>query len=146
MDKKQDYSFGKSSCQVLSMADERLQRVAQRALSFNQMDFSVIESFRTLERQKRLFDSRKSKIDGVTKKGKHNFKPSLAIDILPFPNEVNGVNVWEDRQRFCVLAGLMYAAASIEGVSIRWGGDWSGNGNNADSNFHDLPHFEIRGA
>ncbi len=141
---KKNFSFGKSSLKILSMADERLQRVAKRALSFNQLDFSVIESFRTIERQKKLFNEGKSKLDGVTKKGNHNYNPSRAIDILPFPGVVNGVNVWNDKQRFCVLAGLMYAAACLEGVSVRWGGDWDGDGNNADSNFNDLPHFEIK--
>jgi len=62
---------------------------------------------------------------------------------MPYPPEVNGVNVWQDKQRFSVLAGLMYAAAAVVGVKIRWGGDWDSDGNNADSNFNDLPHYEL---
>ncbi len=137
------FSFGDKSSSILATADERLQRVAKRALSFEVMDFSIIEAHRSVERQKELFDQGKSQIDGENKKGMHNYDPSLAIDILPYPAEINGVNVWNDKQRFCVLAGLMFAAASLEGVKLRWGGDWDGDGNNADSTFDDLPHFEI---
>jgi peptidoglycan L-alanyl-D-glutamate endopeptidase CwlK len=88
----------------------------------------------------------------VKRKGKHNHKPSLAIDLLPWPAEINGVNVWSDKQRFSVLAGLMYAAAKEDekefpdewdSAYLRWGGDWDGDGNNADSTLHDMPHFEI---
>lgn len=137
------YSFGKRSSGNLSTCDQRLRRVAERALSYGVMDFSVICGHRSLEEQKQLFAEGKTKIDGVTRKGKHNYSPSLAMDLMPYPAEVNGVNVWRDHQRFHVLAGLIYAAAAEEGVAVRWGGDWDGDGNNADSNFLDLPHFEI---
>ena len=56
---------------------------------------------------------------------------------------VNGINVWNDNHRWCVLAGLFMAAANLEGVDIRWGGDWDGDGNNADSRFNDYPHYEL---
>jgi len=136
-------NFGKRSESNLQTADESLQRVMRRALSLEVMDFSVIEGHRSVERQKELFDTGKSTLDGTVKKGKHNYSPSKAVDILPYPSHVNGVNVWNDKQRFCVLSGLIHAAAAIEGVKIRWGGDWDGDGNNADSSFHDLPHYEV---
>jgi peptidoglycan L-alanyl-D-glutamate endopeptidase CwlK len=137
-------SFGQRSRTNLGTCDPRLIRIAERALSFGIMDFSVIEGHRSDERQAQLYSEGKTKIDGTTKKGKHNYFPSLAMDLLPYPAEVNGVGVWKDKQRFCVLAGLIYAAASLEGVKITWGADWDGDGNNADSKFLDMPHFEIR--
>lgn len=137
------YSFGTKSRARLNTAAKPLQEIAEKALSYGVMDFSVIEGHRTVERQKELYDQGMTQIDGVVKKGKHNENPSMAVDILPYPSNVNGVNVWSDKQRFCVLAGLMYAAASELGHTIRWGGDWDGDGNNADSRFLDLPHFEI---
>jgi len=135
--------FGARSQKNLDTCHEALQRVAKRALSYGVMDFSVIEGHRPIERQQQLYAEGKSQIDGVTKKGKHNELPSLAFDLLPYPHEINGINVWADRQRFCVLAGLIYAAAAEECCIVRWGGDWDGDGNNADSNFNDLPHFEL---
>jgi peptidoglycan L-alanyl-D-glutamate endopeptidase CwlK len=139
------YSFGQRSRTNIGTCDPRLIRIAERALSFGIMDFSVIEGHRSVERQQMLYNSKppKTKIDGITKKGKHNYSPSLAMDLLPHPAEVNDVGVWQDKQRFCVLAGLIYAAASLEGINIRWGGDWDSDGNNADSTSLDLPHFEI---
>jgi peptidoglycan L-alanyl-D-glutamate endopeptidase CwlK len=135
--------FGKRSESNLQTCDDRLQRIARRVLSYGVTDFSVIEGHRTLERQLSIYHAGKSQIDGVNKKGKHNEYPSQAIDVLPYPAVVNGVDVWADKQRFCVLAGLFMAAAAEEGVSIRWGGDWDNDGNNADSNFNDLPHIEL---
>lgn len=135
--------FGNRSKANLDTADPRLQRVCYRALSYGVMDFSVIEGHRTIEKQQKLYAEGKSQIDGITRKGKHNENPSLAVDLLPYPHKINGVNVWEDKQRFSVLAGLILAAAAEEGVTLRWGGDWDGDGNNADSSFHDMPHFEL---
>lgn len=135
-------AFGTRSEANLHSCDDRLQRVLRRALSYG-VDFSVIEGHRTLERQLSLYNQGKSQIDGVNRKGQHNYWPSRAVDVLPYPGEINGVSVWKDKQRFCVLAGLIMAAAAEEGVAIRWGGDWDGDGNNADSDFNDLPHFEL---
>lgn len=137
------YSFGARSRDKLNTCAVSIQQVTERALSYGVMDFSVTEGHRTVEVQQQLYREGKTQIDGVDKLGKHNVMPSKAADLLPYPATVNGVNVWSDKQRFCVLAGLMYAAAAELGVSIRWGGDWDGDGNNADSNFLDLPHFEI---
>lgn len=137
------FKFGKKSRGRLDSVDPDLVRVVERALSFGVMDFSVIEGYRPSSRQKELYEAGKSHIDGVTKRSKHNYCPSRAVDIMPYPAEVNGVNVWQDRDRWCKLAGLMFAAAAIEGVDIRWGGDWDGDGNNADSKFNDYPHYEV---
>ena len=137
------FRFGKSSSEKLATCDIRLQRIMQRALSFGIMDFSIIEGYRSIEEQQDKFKQGLSEIDGISKKGKHNYSPSLAVDIMPYPTGINGVDVWKDKQRFCVLAGIVLSSAKLEGVKIRWGGDWDGDGNNADSNFSDLPHFEI---
>ena len=115
------FQFGNSSTEKLNSCTPVLQRVVRRALRFGVMDFSVTEGHRSLERQNELFLANKTTIDGVTQMGKHNHSPSLAVDLMPWPGVVNGVSVWDDKQRFCVLAGLMFAAAAEEGVSIRMG-------------------------
>lgn len=136
--------FSERSKSNLATCDERLVRVCTRALDFNVADFTVIEGHRTLAKQRDHFAAGRSKADGVRKISKHQHLPSLAVDLMPWPAEVNGINVWHDVKRFSVLAGLIYAAAAIEGVQIVWGGDWDGDGNNADSSLDDLPHFELR--
>lgn len=138
-----EYKFSELSAKNLSTCDERLQRVAKRALSYGIMDFAITEGNRSVEKQQEYFHKGLSKIDGVTKKSNHQYSPSKAMDVMPLPRVVNGIDVWKDNQRFSVLAGMIYAAACEEGVKIRWGGDWDTDGNNADSSFHDMPHFEI---
>lgn len=134
------YRFGKRSARLLSQAHPDLQRVVKKLMDYQLFDFSVICSHRSEAEQLKKYQEGKSQV----KKGKHNFMPSLAVDVLPYPSKINGVNVWQDKQRFCVLAGAMMVAAKEEGVAIRWGGDWDGDGNNADSKFWDAPHFELQ--
>ncbi len=67
----------------------------------------------------------------------HNQKPSLAIDVAPYPLD------WKDRERFCLFAGYVLGAADRMGISIRWGGDWNKNMLVGDNRFDDLPHFEL---
>ncbi len=136
------YTFGKRSSDKLETVSDSLQRVAHRALSFGVMDFSVTCGHRTTQEQNELYLDGKSQLDGVNKKSKHQLR--LAIDIMPYPAEVNGVNVWNDEFRWIQLSGLMLAAAAIEGVNIRWGGDFDSDGNNVDNGFIDYPHYEIR--
>ena len=142
---KNEFSFGDRSAKKLLTCTKDMQRVAHRALSFGVMDFSVYEGLRTDEKQAKYFAAGKSQIDGVHKRGKHQANEdgeSEAFDVIPYPSEVNGVNVWNDKHRWYVLNGLMLAAAALEDVDIRSGCDWDGDGNNADSNFNDLPHYE----
>ena len=136
------YSFGKRSRENLRTAHPDLIKVAEKALSWGVMDFSVIEGHRSVERQQELYADGKSQLDGVHKFSKHNAVPSNAIDIMPYPAVINGVNVWQDKHRWCQLSGFMMAAAADLGIKITWGGDWDGDGNNADSNFNDYPHYE----
>tara|TARA_R110000851_G_scaffold54974_1_gene129325 strand:+ start:1440 stop:1862 length:423 start_codon:yes stop_codon:yes gene_type:complete len=137
------YKFGTRSSENLATCEGKLQQVVTKVMSYNIMDFSVICGHRSLEQQAILFKRGLTQIDGVKQIGMHNYAESKAVDLLPYPSELNGVNVWEDIQRFSVLNGLMQAAAIELGYKIRWGGDWDGDGNNGDSKFTDMPHYEI---
>ena len=107
------------------------------------MDHSNIEGERTVERQRELFQAGKSKIDGVTRKSKHNHRPSLAIDAVPYPID------WKDRERLTLFAGHVLAVAHMlyrQGLishKVRWGGDWDKDTEVKDNNFDDLVHFEL---
>lgn len=135
--------FGRTSLLHLATCDKRMQAVANRAIGWQIYDFSVICGHRSQDQQLIEYRAGRSQLDGVLKRSKHNLAPALAFDLLPWPAWVNGLNVWDDHQRFHVLAGIILAAGRVEGVPIRWGGDWDGDGNNLDSSLHDLPHFEI---
>lgn len=137
------YKFSQKSEERLKHLVPDMVRVVRRAMSFQVMDFIVLETLRDEERQKMLIAAGSSqKADSLHLANGDGL--AEAVDLLPYPYNVNGVDVWQDKQRFAVLAGLMFAAAALENVPIRWGGDWDGDGNNADSKFHDMPHFERR--
>ena len=61
--------------------------------------------------------------------GKHNKKPSLAVDVVPYPVD------WSDIERFIRFGWFVKGLAIGLGIKIRWGGDWK--------RFKDYPHFEL---
>ena len=139
------FSFGKASLEKLATCHSHLITVANTALLWSPYDFSIIEGHRSVERQQQLFAEKKTHIDGVTRRGNHNYTPSLALDFLPYPGSVNEVDVWADDNRFAVIAGVFFASASHHHTQIRWGGDWDGDGNAKDQSLYDLPHIELVG-
>ena len=62
------YKFSKSSLDNLKNVDQRLVDICNELIK--EIDFTVIEGYRTLERQKELFDAGFSKIDGFIVTGK----------------------------------------------------------------------------
>lgn len=129
------YAFGKQSRENRAEIHPALQRILDQAIQLT--DFSIIEGFRDEATQNRYYDDGKSKLRFPD--SKHNRRPSLAVDIVPFPID------WSNRERFYFLAGVIKGIAKKEGISIRWGGDWNSNGKFEDQTFHDLPHFELVG-
>ena len=135
------YKFGKKSLEHLSTIDLDLQKAIRLALKWGIMDFSVIEGRRSLAKQNKLCGSGKSKL--LWPQSKHNVlnKNDLAraVDVAPF---IDGRASW-DHQYCLVLAGVILAAGRYMGVSIRWGGNWSGNpADIGKQKFNDLVHFE----
>lgn len=130
-------SFSQKSLAQLQTCDSRLQKIARRAIGV--MDFSVVEGHRDKEHQDIAMAKGLSQTPWPL--SKHNKEPALAMDCAPYPID------WSDnekaRQRFCLLAGVMLMAAAIEGVKLRWGGDWDSDKDTRDERFRDLPHFEI---
>lgn len=110
-----------------------LQRLFTEALQV--MDHSILSGYRTEKEQLALVLEKKSKL----RLGKHNKKPSLAVDAVPYP-----VN-WEDHDRMYVFAGIVLGIAHKLEIKIRWGGDWDGDTEVLDNYFNDLGHFELVG-
>jgi peptidoglycan L-alanyl-D-glutamate endopeptidase CwlK len=129
--------FSNASKAQLDTVDGRLRRVLERAIRY--YDFTVLEGHRGEEAQNRAFAKGLSKVQWPD--GNHNKKPSRAVDIAPFPID------WTDstaaNERFAYLAGIVMACAKEEGVKLRWGGDWSRDGDMRDETFRDRPHFEL---
>jgi len=130
----------------LNTCHQDLRLIFSEAIKVTLVDFGIAEGHRTVERQQQLFKEGKSQIDGVTRLGKHNYNPSMAVDIYGW---VNGKTCYDERT-LCYLAGTIMAVAGTllnqgrithELVS---GLNWDGDGEIiTDQKFQDLVHFEL---
>lgn len=127
--------FGEASLTKLATCDERLQRLFHEVI--RHFDIRIIQGHRGQLEQDGYFDEGKSKLRWPL--SKHNQRPSLAVDVAPYPID------WENTNRFFYLAGLVEGTAEMMGIPIRWGGDWDSDKDFSDQRFNDLPHFEILG-
>lgn len=140
------YRFSETSRKRLQTCHPDLIAIFEEAIKRSPIDFGIAEGQRSIEDQQKYFREGKSKIDGITKKGKHNYNPSLAVDIYAF---FSGKASW-DKDHLCVIAGVVIAVSDIlyEGGAtdhrLRWGGNWDMDGEViSDQSFQDLPHFEL---
>ena len=117
------YKLGIRSAQSLSGVHPDLVAVVEAAIRITEVDFSVIEGIRALERQKQLLKEGKS----TTLNSRHI--TGHAVDMVPYPVD------WEDLDRFEDMAEAMKVSAEELGIPVVWGGDWK--------NFYDAPHFEL---
>ncbi len=143
--------FSSSSKAVLEPCHDDLKRLFYEVVKH--FDCKPTHSYRTPEYQFELYKKGrilknglwviddKNKIvtncDGYKKLSKHNYNPSQAIDICPYPIS------WKDINRFYIFGGVVETTARYMGIDIRWGGDWDGDTQVNDQTFNDLPHFEI---
>ena len=100
-------------------------------------DCSILEGHRSLAKQKKLFEDGKTKV----KVSKHNAIPSKAADVAPCPIKWDGSE--KIRARFYHFAGFVLGVAAKQGITLRWGGDWSMDHEFEDQVFDDLVHFEL---
>lgn len=117
--------FGEKSKRILSEAHPDLRRVMNEAIK--SFDFSVICGYRGKEDQEKAFREKKSK--ARFGQSPHNFKPSRAVDITPYPLD------WNDIEAFKKMGAAVMAAAEKCGVALTWGATFS---------FRDYPHFELK--
>ena len=126
--------FGKSSRERLATCDDKLQKVFNEVIKY--VDCSVLQGHRGEREQNKYYSEGKSKVQYPL--GRHNAKPSRAVDVAPYPID------WDDRERFHLFAGFVLGIAQSMGIKLRWGGDWNMNFEVDDNQFDDFPHFELR--
>lgn len=134
--------FSKRSKDNLATADIKLQQLFNAVIE--EFDCTVIYGHRTPEEQFELFKKGREKkdgwwvktgktvtnLDGNIKKSKHNYYPSKAVDVVPFPLD------WADIKAFELLAKVVKAKAEELNITVTWGGDWT--------SLKDYPHWEIK--
>jgi len=126
--------FGKTSKKRLETCDERLQSLFNEVVKV--FDCSILVGHRGEEDQNKAYKEGNSQVKWP--KGKHNKKPSSAVDVAPYPID------WEDRERFSYFAGFVKGVSWRLNIRVRWGGDWDGDTELSDNNFDDLVHFELK--
>jgi peptidoglycan LD-endopeptidase CwlK len=126
-------SFGHQSLTKLATCDQRLQDLFNEVVKT--IDCTVLEGHRGQAAQTAVFVNGHSKNPWPT--SKHNSYPSKAVDVAPYPVD------WDDKGGFYIFAGFVKAIANKQGIKIRCGVDWDGDGQTRDQTFHDLPHFEL---
>ena len=117
--------LGSRSLSRLEGVHPDLVRVVKRAAAMSDLDFTVLEGLRTVERQKELFKQ------GATRTMNSRHLTGHAVDLAPM---LDGKVSWE-WPLYHRLAKIVKAAAAAEGVAVTWGGSWA--------KFRDGPHWEL---
>jgi peptidoglycan L-alanyl-D-glutamate endopeptidase CwlK len=117
--------LGPRSLSRLQDVHPDLVRVVKRAAALSDLDFTVLEGRRTLERQTVLFKNKATK----TMNSRH--LTGHAVDLAP----MLGDSVSYDWPLYHRLAKIIKAAAAVENVPLVWGGSWA--------KFRDGPHWEL---
>ena len=119
------FKLGKRSLERLEGVHEDLRAVIERAIEITPIDFTVLEGLRSLERQRKLYNSRAS----TTMNSRH--LTGHAVYIAPY---VDGEVRWDWPLYYPVAAAVKKAAVELN-VDVEWGGDWS--------KFKDGPHWQL---
>lgn len=119
------FTFGKRSRSNLAGVHQDLVIVITVALTRTDIDFSVIEGLRTVERQRELVAS------GASRTMNSRHITGHAVDVAPY---VNGSIRW-DWPLYRKLGKTVKKAAEDHGIPITWGGEWK--------TWTDAPHFQL---
>jgi peptidoglycan L-alanyl-D-glutamate endopeptidase CwlK len=119
-------SLGRKSKEKRDECAVELQDVLNETIKH--YDFSVIWGFRGREAQEKAFAEGNS--NARWGESKHNFSPSRAFDVIPYPDGFDATD-----EEFYKMATYVLVAAAQVGVPLRWGGHFN--------NLKDLAHFEL---
>jgi len=136
-------NFSKTSARRLYTCHELLRILFFQVVA--DFDCKVLEGHRGKTKQNRYYKEGRSKVKFPD--GKHNKKPSEAVDVVPypivFPDKENPTTYLKDVGRYYYFAGYVKGMAKKLGIKIRWGGDWDSDYEILDNTFDDLVHFEL---
>lgn len=128
------YSYSSRSKSNLATADPLLKIIFLAVIV--EINVSIIFGHRSKSQQLTLFNQGRTRngsiitySDGYNKKSDHNFLPSQAIDVVPFPS------MYKNLAKFQELAVIVKRIAAEKGINIKWGGDWK--------SFKDYSHWYL---
>lgn len=130
-------TWSDKSQEVYDELDPRLQRLVTR-IRDEVADISLVSGFRDKYEQNEKHDLGVSTLRWPN--SKHNHLPSIAVDLQPYPFPRDVKKLWG---ALGYIAGRAFGIAAEEGIRIRWGGDWDGDGDVTNQKFDDLFHIEL---
>lgn len=119
------FKLSNKSLERLNGVHPDLVKVVKRAIELTEIDFSVGEGLRTIERQKELV----AKGASQTMKSRH--LTGHAVDLYAI---VDGAVSWEWKYYSKISESVMKSAKEL-GVDVEWGGNWK--------TIKDGPHFQL---
>lgn len=119
------YVLGARSNARLAGVHPDLVKVVRAAIKITEIDFTVLEGVRSLEKQKQLMAK------GATRTMNSRHLTGHAVDLGAW---VDGEVRW-DWPLYHKIAKAMKQAAKDTGIPIEWGGDWR--------TFKDGPHWQL---
>ena len=114
-------NFSNQSTQLLGTCHPDLIRLFTEVI--NHWDCKVTDGHRGKAAQNSAYKDGRSELEYPN--SGHNKKPSLAIDVVPYPVD------WNDRERFLLFRGRVYGVAEMMGIKLKKTISW------------DLPHYEL---
>ena len=143
---------------------EDLRIIIDEALNLSTIDFGISEGHRPVEKQMEYYKkgrtyingewviTDKSKVityvDGIVKKGKHNYNPSMAFDFYVYiPGKSNmtydPTHLTALGYMFVILGNKLYKEGKIS-HKVRWGGNFDQDWEILEpGSFRDSPHVEL---
>jgi peptidoglycan L-alanyl-D-glutamate endopeptidase CwlK len=137
------YKFSNLSKTRLDLAHRDLQTLFHEVLKYR--DCMVLESYRGEEAQNKARAAVNSTLSYPN--SKHNKRPSLAIDVAPYP--LPNMNDPKRSVDFVYFAGFVMGLAQklyesgLMQYKVRCGADFNMNNAVSDSTLFDLVHFEL---
>ena len=120
------YKLGTGSRQRLNGVHPDLVHVVGRAIEITEVDFTVLEGLRTVERQKKLLAK------GASKTMRSRHITGHAVDLGAY---VDRRVDWSWPLYHQIAAAMKQAAKELK-IPITWGGNWR--------KFPDGPHFQLQ--
>lgn len=137
------FKYSKLSLERLETCHNLLQKLFMQVIQYQ--DITILYGYRSQLEQWELYkkgrvstlvgwkivddNKRVTNCDGTNIKSNHNYNPSLAIDVVPYPID------WKDTHGFYQLSGIIFTLAKQMKLPIKWGGDFKGS--------WDLAHWEL---
>ena len=132
--------FSQESFSKLSTCHHDLQALFFEVIKT--FDCTVVCGYRNQADQEAAFNEGNSKIHYPN--SKHNFSPSIAVDVVPYPVNYNNhkLSLWFGGYVLGIAQKLKDEGKMTH--AVRWGGAWDGLGKlDNDMQLNDDDHFEL---